>query len=158
MRTFGGEIEKGSAYTPEHQCFIERAWRTIREMASTFIIAAGLSEPFWECAQEYAALIYNRTVRPTSGSDELRSPDDIYYGVAHDMLKFEPFGCKAYLHVAKEVRRKNHKGRAEMAIFVGFEENTVPGYKFYRPLFRDFVRTAHCKFMKFIRRSDINLL
>ena len=45
VRAHGGEIQKGAAYTPESQCFIERAWRTIKEMASTMIIAAGLSEP-----------------------------------------------------------------------------------------------------------------
>ena len=156
VRTFGGEIQKGSAYTPEHSCFIERAWRTIKEMASTMIIAAGLSEPYWECAQSYACLIYNRTVRPVEGG-LLRSPDDIYYNALHDMISFQPFGCKAYIHIAKEVRRKNHKGRAELAIFVGFEENTIPGYKFYRPLYRDFVTTAHCKFLKFVRRTDINM-
>jgi hypothetical protein len=104
VRTFGGEIQKGSAYTPEHSCFIERAWRTIKEMASTMIIAAGLSEPYWECAQAYACLIYNRTVRPVEGG-LLRSPDDIYYNALHDMISFQPFGCKAYIHIAKEVRR-----------------------------------------------------
>ena len=68
VRSVGGEIEKGSAYTPEHQCFIERAWRTIKEMASAMILAAGLSEAYWECAQAYAALIYNRTSRSSAGS------------------------------------------------------------------------------------------
>ena len=131
VRSYGGEIQKGSAYTPEHQCFIERAWRTIKEMASTMIIAAGLSEQYWECAQMYAMLIHNRTVRPTEVPGEMKSPDDIYYDVPHDMQQFEPFGCKAYVYIAKEVRRKNHKGRAELASFVGFEDNTVPGYKFY---------------------------
>ena len=85
------------------------------------------------------------------------SPDDIYYGVKMDMHLFQPFGCRAYINIAKETRRKNHKGRAELAIFVGFEENTIPGYKFNRPLYRDFVTTAHARFMKFTRRSDINL-
>ena len=121
------------------------------------IIAAGLLEPYWECAQSYACLIYSRTVRPVD-SGVLRSPDDIYNYSLHDMITFQPFGCKAYMHIAKEVRRKNHKGRAELAVFVGFEENTIPGYKFYRPLHRDSVTTAHCKFLKFVRRTDINLI
>ena len=73
VRAHGGEIQKGTAYTPESQCFIERAWRTIMEMASTMIIAAGLSEPNRECAQQYAVLIYNRTVvaRATRSIDTL---------------------------------------------------------------------------------------
>ena len=144
VRTFGGEIQKGSAYTPEQQCFMERGWRTVKDMASTMIVAAGLSEPYWECAQDYAKLMNNKTVRPDPETGELKSPDDIYYGVPTDMQLFQPFGCKAYINIAKEVRRKNHKGRAESAIFVGFEENTIPGYKFYRSLYRDFVMTAPC--------------
>ena len=40
----------------------------------------------------------------------------------------QPFGCKACIHIAKEVRRKNQKGRADLAIVDCFEENTVPGY------------------------------
>ena len=69
------------------------------------------------------------------------------------MKHFQPFGCKAYLHIPKSVRRKHHKGRAELGIFVGFDEQTYPGYKFYRPLYRDYVVTAHCRFAKWIRRS-----
>jgi len=69
------------------------------------------------------------------------------------MKHYQPFGCKAYLHIPKATRRKNHKGRAELGIFVGFDEQTYPGYKFYRPLYRDYVITAHCRFAKWVRRS-----
>ena len=71
-------------------------------MASTMIVAAGLSEPYWECAQVYANQIYGRTVRPYGESNELRSPDDLYYGVLTDMQQFQPFGCKAYINIVKE--------------------------------------------------------
>ena len=55
------------------------------------------------------------------------------------------------MNIAKEVCRNVYKGRAKLAIFVGFEENTLPGFKFYRSLYSDFIMTAHCKFRKFIR-------
>ena len=42
VRCFGGEIQKGSAYTPEQQCFMERGWRTIKAMTSTMTVATGL--------------------------------------------------------------------------------------------------------------------
>ena len=51
--------------------------------------------------------------------NELISPDDIYYGVKMGMHLFQLFGCRAYINVANETRRKNHKGRAELAIFDG---------------------------------------
>ena len=41
--------------------------------------------------------------------------------------------------------------------FVDFDDNTIPGYKLYRPLYRDFVTTLHARFMKFTRRTVINL-
>ena len=96
-------------------------------------------------------------MRPDSETGELKSLDDIYYGVLTDMQLFQPFGCKAYINIAKEVRRKNHKESAESAIFVGFEENTMPGYKCNRPLYRDFVKMAHARLIKFTQRSNINL-
>ena len=51
---------------------------------------------------------------------------------------------KAYINIAKEVRRKDHKGRAELAIFVGFEESTIPGYKFNSPLFQRLCEDGAC--------------
>ena len=129
----------------------------VKKMASTFILVSGHSEPYRECAQGYASLVYARTVRPVGDNNKLLSPDDIYYGVKMGMYLFQTLGCRAYNNIAKETRRKNHKDRDELAIFVGFEENTIPCYKFCRTLYRGFVRTAHARFMKFTRRSDINL-
>ena len=121
VHSYGGETQKRFAYTPEQQCFMERGGRTIKDMASSMIVVAGLSEPYWACAQDYAKIIYNRKVRPYGESNALKSPDDINFGVPHDMQLFQPFGCKAYINIAKEVRRKNHKRRAELAIFVGWQ-------------------------------------
>ena len=53
------------------------------------------------------------------------NPDNIYYSVKMNMHLFQPFGCKAYLNIAKETRRKYHKRRADSAIFVAFEEKTI---------------------------------
>ena len=157
VRAAGGEIEKGSAYTPEHQCFIERGWRTIRELVSTMLLGSNLTEPYWECAQQYVSKIYCRTVRPVGENNELPSLDVVYYGVCMDMQKFQPFGCKEYVHIAKQVRRKNYMGCAGLVIFVGFDDNTIPEYKFYRPLYQDFVTTVHARFMKFTRRTSSSI-
>ena len=50
------------------------------------------------------------------------------------MHKFQPFKSKAYIDILRQVRRRNYKGRAELAIFVEFEDNTILGYKVYRLL------------------------
>ena len=149
----GGVLRHSSPYTPETQAVIERLWRTVTELATTMLLAAQLPEPYWEDATEYARLIYNRTIRNTSTPGVRKSPEEMYSMTKPTMKHYQPFGCKAYLHIPKSVRRKNHKGRAELGIFVGFDEQTYPGYKFYRPLYRDYVITAHCRFAKWIRRS-----
>jgi hypothetical protein len=126
----GGALRHGSPYTPETQAVIERLWRTVTELATTMLIAAQLPEPYWEDATEYARLIYNRTIRSTGSPDIRQSPEEMYTSSKPSMKHYQPFGCKAYLHIPKSVRRKNHKGRAELGIFIGFDEQTYPGYKF----------------------------
>ena len=71
MRPCGGEIQKRSAYC-----------KTNKNSASTMLVAAGRSEPYWECEQDYSKIIHNRTVRPYGESDEGKSLDDIFYGTS----------------------------------------------------------------------------
>ena len=42
-----------------------------------------------------------------------------------------------------------------MAIFVGFEENTIPRYKFYRPLDRDFVEVGTTRLLEVPTRLEL---
>ena len=58
LRPREGEIQKGSGYTPEQQCLMERGWRTIKNMASTMIVTTALSEAYWEYAEVYANPFY----------------------------------------------------------------------------------------------------
>ena len=117
------------------------------------LLGSNLTEPYWECAQLYANKIYCRTVCPYGENNELLSPDVVYYGVRMSIQNFQPFGCREYIHIAKQVRRKNYMGCAELVIFVGFDDNTIP-YKFYRPLYQDFGTIVHARFMKFTRRTS----
>ena len=104
---------------------MKRGWKTVKYMASTMIVEAGVSEPYWEWAQDYAKLMNNKTVCLDPETGELKSSNDIYYGVPTDMQLLQPFGRKAYINIVKEVRRKNYKGRVELAVLVSFEENTI---------------------------------
>ena len=142
----GGKMYHSCAYTPETMAVIERLWRTMTEMSSVMLLSSGLSEPFWEDATRYEALLYNRTLRATGTPNERKAPCELYDGVEPSMDKCQPFGCRAYAHIPKAVRRKNHKGRAEMCIFVGLQEDMSPGYKLYRPLYRDYIVSGHVKF------------
>ena len=88
IRVAGGEIKKGSAYIPEHQCFKEKDWKTIKVLVSTMLLASNLTEPYWECAKQYSNKINCRTVRPVRENNELLSPDDVYYGIRMEMKNF----------------------------------------------------------------------
>ena len=58
---------------------------TANDIESTMIVEADLSEPYWECAKVYVALIYGSTVCPHGKSNELRSSDYLSYGVTMNM-------------------------------------------------------------------------
>ena len=85
---------------------MERGCKSVKDMASPMIVAAGLSEPYWKSAKIYLKLIHNKTVRPVHETGELKSADNIYYGVSTDMQLSQPFGCKAYSNIAKGERKK----------------------------------------------------
>ena len=129
VREKGGEIRHSCAYSPEQQAMIERFWRTIAEMSTAMILAAKLGEPFWEDATQYATVVYNHTPRHHLGRKDMAAPIQLYTKESHTMKHFQPFGCRAYVHIPSQIRRKNHKGRAEQAIFVGMDDNIVQGYR-----------------------------
>ena len=126
---------------------IERFWRTIAEMATAMLLASKIGELFWEDATQYATLIYNHTPRHHPGKAEMVSPVQLYTKEARSMKHFQAFGCRAYIHIPSQIRRKNHKGRAEMGIFVGMEDSVLHGYKFFRPIYRDYVTSVHATFV-----------
>jgi hypothetical protein len=147
VQSKGGEIRHSCAYSPEQQAMIERFWRTIAEMATAMLLAAKIGEPFWEDATQYATLIYNHTPRHHPGKTEMVSPVQLYTKEPRTMKHLQAFGCRAYVHIPSQIRRKNHKGRAEMGIFVGMEDSVINGYKFFRPLYRDYITSVHATFV-----------
>jgi len=86
---------------------------------------AGLSEGFWEHAVGAAVHVYNRT--PTRAVN-WRTPHEIWNaGHIPDVSYFRIFGCKAYMHVPADKRRKLDS-KSIATTFIGYE----PGSKGYR--------------------------
>ena len=73
------------------------------------------------------------------------------------MQIFSSLGARHTSTLRYKFDKRITKGCAELVIFVGFDDNTIPGYRFYRPLYRDYVSTVHARFLKFTRLMDINL-
>ena len=149
LKSVGGERRTCCSYTPEIQAFIERLWGIIHNMASAMLIDKGLSEEYWQYAQEYSADIYNN-IPPsrTPKGQEPRSPNEKFFGVNEDIKLYKIFGCRAFANIPKEKRRKNHNPRAVQCIFVGLDRTTYPGYKLYSPEFRTIYVSGNVKFFE----------
>lgn len=94
-------------YTPQQNGVAERFNRTIIEKARTMILEAKLQKRFWSEAVLAATYIVNRC--PTRALKEGRdssTPAELWYGKKPDISNLRVFGCTAYAHIAKELRKK----------------------------------------------------
>ena len=147
LHKVGGERRTCCAYTPEIMAFIERLWGIINSMASAMLIDKKLDEHYWEFAQNYALDIYNN-VPPskTPKGMEPKSPNEKFYGRKDDVSLYKVFGCRAFAHIPKQVRRKNHDARAIQGIFIGLNRASYPGYMIYSPEFHTVYVTGDATF------------
>ena len=86
---------------------------------------AGQDKKFWAEAVCTAVMIRNRS--PTVSLDNM-TPYEYFYGRKPDVSHFKVFGCKAYMHVPKE-NRKKWDSKTKKCIFVGYRI-TSKGYGF----------------------------
>ena len=111
--------------TPQQNGKAERFNRTILDKAMSMLHTAGLSNGFWEYAISTAVHIYNRS---PSRNLQWRTPIEIWNtGHVPDVSYFRVFGCKGYMHVPADKRRKLDAKATEVT-FIGYE----PGSKGYR--------------------------
>ena len=71
-------------------------------------------------------MIRNRS--PTVSVDNM-TPYEFFYGRKPDVSHFKVFGCKAYMQVPKE-NRKKRDSKTKKCIFVGYSI-TSKGYRLY---------------------------
>lgn len=122
----GIEIETSAAYAHEQNGVVERAGRTLREMAATMLIESGLPEAFW--AEAWRTANYIRDRCPTNrklpeGVEPTRSltPMEAWSGKEPEYQHIHPFGCLVYVTVPRERRVKVlSQHRAWKGIFIGY--------------------------------------
>ena len=116
---------------PEQNGMLERAFRTIYELAVSMLVHAGLPEPYWKFATEYAGFVSDITPNRTPDG-YAREAYYKWYDSMFDYSKLRTFGSRAYviLHQVTDMGSK-----AEEGILVGFESNFRPTYtyKIYLP-------------------------
>lgn len=118
--------QKSCAYTPQQNGKAERDLRTIVEGARTVLYAQNLGKHLWAEAVNYMTYTLNHTVCTENGT-----PIEVWTGVKKsiDFGNFHPFGCKVFVHVPKQ-RRKKWDSKSQAGIFVGYDSN-VKGYRVY---------------------------
>ena len=83
---------------PQQNGVAERMNRIVQETARPIMYNAGLEKKFWAKAVCTAFIIRNRD--PTVAVENM-TPCECFYG-----KNFKMFGCKAYMHVPKQNRKK----------------------------------------------------
>jgi hypothetical protein len=116
-------------YTPQQNGIAERKNRTIMNMARSMLKGRNVSHEFWGDAVACAVHVMNRS--PTKIVKN-RVPEKAWSGMTCNVSHFRVFGCVAYAHVPKQLRKKLDD-RSEKCIFLGYGEQTK-AYKLYNPI------------------------
>ncbi|KPJ16606.1 Retrovirus-related Pol polyprotein from transposon TNT 1-94 [Papilio machaon] len=107
-------------YTPEQNGVAERANRTLMEKARCMLHEAGLEKHYWAEALVYAVFLKNRS--PTKALKD-KTPEEAWTGRKVNLGFVKVFGCKAYMHVPDQKRRKLDPKSKEL-ILLGYCENS----------------------------------
>jgi len=127
----GGDVTYSSTATPELNGIAERKYRTSGEMALTMLIRSGLPKGFWWKA--YVAARYVLLRLPTRTYKGYMTPLECVPGGSVPSLKrLRVWGCKAYMLVPGNSRRKDWEDKAWTGYFVGYSESKA-GWTVYLP-------------------------
>jgi hypothetical protein len=146
-----------SRYSPPYHHFtngfVERAFRSINDLARCMLQSAGLPEPYWECAFCYAVLIRNILPNQVS-SGYVREAYFQWYGLTFDYSLLRVFGARAY--ALNHIRLKDYGNRSVPGIFVGFKQSNpiTTDYNIYLPSKNVFVTTSDVMFNEHVGRAQ----
>ena len=148
----GIEVDGTIPYSPQQNGVSERMNRTLMEMARSILYHANLPQKFWAEAISTAAYLRNRC--PTS-SFKGATPYERWYGIKPDVEHLRVFGCRVYVHIPDEKRRKLD-AKAVKGVFVGYPAGKK-GYKIYIPESKKFISARNVTFMEKSFCTDNNV-
>ena len=128
---YGVRRETTAGYTPAHNAFIERWFRTNSEMSRCQMIQYNMDDTYWEDSRAMATFIYNRVPPSTRIEGEpWISPLQKQYPkrVSMDMSKIRPFGLTCYVFQKKERRNVGYHGKsdkkehAKKGVLIGYDD------------------------------------
>ena len=130
--------EMCAPYSPHQNGTVERAWRTLFEMARCLLLESKLPKFLWTYAVMTAAYIRNRCFNARLG----KTPFEVLVGRKPDISNMHVFGstCYSYVQNAKKLDPRSKEG-----VFVGYDRDT-PAYLVYFPTTQKVERVRCVKF------------
>src|SRR2546421_8805054 len=110
--------------------------------ASCMLHDAGLGMGFWAEAASTAVYLLNRS--PTRALQD-QTPYEAWYGLKPNLYHLRKFGCKAYMHVPPE-KRKKLQAKSRCCIMLGYAPNTTKLWRVWDPIQRSIVYAANVVF------------
>lgn len=123
LKNNGIEVQQTIPYTPEQNGLAERKNRYLMEAVRTMLIDARLSNTYWGEAVMTATYLQNRLPTRT----RTKTPYELWFNKRPDISNLKAFGCRAYAHIPKELRKKLHP-KARECVLVGYPQGSK-GYR-----------------------------
>jgi len=109
-------------YHPEMNGFVERSFRSTKELARCMMNAAGLPDPYWEKASRHATLIRNILPNQTA-TGYVREAYYLWYGLLFDYSRLRTWGSRSY--AINHLGVKDFGARSVPGIFCQNESKTT---------------------------------
>ena len=128
---YGARRETTAGYTPAHNAFMERWFRTNSEMSRCQLIQYNMDDTYWGDSRAMATFIYNRVPPATrvKGEPWISSLQKQYpKRVSMDMTKIRPFVLTCYVFQKKERRNVDYHGKsdkkehAKKGVLIGYDD------------------------------------
>lgn len=146
---YGIRHQTTAPYTPQQNGLAERMNRTIEEKVRCMLFDANLKKKFWAEAVNTAVYIINRSI--ASGLIN-KSPEEVWTNKKPNLKHLRIFGCKAMVHVPKQIRKKLDSKSKKM-VFMGYCDNTK-GYRLYDPEKDEIVKSRDVIFIETQPKED----
>ncbi|GBM60261.1 Retrovirus-related Pol polyprotein from transposon TNT 1-94 [Araneus ventricosus] len=143
----GIKHERTNIYTPQQNGVSERFNYTAVDGMSVLLKDSGLGQGFWSEALLHFVYTWNRIWH----SNQCKTPFELYGGKQPSIKHLKPFGCKAFVHIPKQLRKKLDT-RSKSGILVGYALQTK-GYRIWLPEARKLIETN----VRFNESTPVNL-
>ncbi|GBN92948.1 Retrovirus-related Pol polyprotein from transposon TNT 1-94 [Araneus ventricosus] len=136
----GIKHERTNIYTPQQNGVSERFNYTAVDGINVLLKDSGLGQGFWSEDLLHFVYTWNRICH----SNQCKTPFELYGGKQPSIKHLKPFGCKAFIHIPKQLRKKLDM-RSKSGILVGYTLQTK-GYRIWLPEARKVIETINVRF------------